>query len=132
MNRILNFTILILCLFGALSSCTKKVIYRSEKVYVLTIHKKSWSKTMLSYCAGGSDFLSVTGKDLDREYVLEATESLYKKLRAAAGNTVRLEGKMVTKRLDDRGSSDPNEISQRPVGASGQSCVVFRATRLLP
>jgi uncharacterized protein YpmB len=73
--------------------------------------KKNWTKTMQSYCAGGSDYYVLVGKDKS-ETVLNLLNWTEKQIKKKLNKEVTLNGKWESIKKEN---NDP--MSQHPVDA---------------
>jgi hypothetical protein len=83
--------------------------------------KKPWSKSIQSYCAGGSDYYVLVGKD-KRETVLNLSAWEDAQITKKLNKEVRLKGKWETVQKEN---NDP--MSQHPVDAP--MCRTFVVTK---
>ncbi len=97
-----------------------------------TLEKRSWSKSLQSYCAQGSEYYCLVEDKTGNEWVLEI--AVKKNIARMIGKKVALKGIISTKTIENKSSQNPAEISQRPVSydpITGESreedftCTVF-------
>ncbi|MEY4934737.1 MAG: hypothetical protein RIS64_1096 [Bacteroidota bacterium] len=107
-------------LFGVLSTFFNTASAQVETLKGKLV-KKTWTKTMQSYCAGGSDYYVLVGKDKN-ETILNLAAWNPPQIAKKLNKAVQLKGKWETVKKDNR---DP--MSQHPIDAP--VCRTFIVTK---
>ncbi len=94
---------------------------------------KSWSKTIQSYCAGGSGYWVLQKSDSSEVILFIAeTGTLTTQAEKLTGQAVELRGQMQQYTV----VSSPNPMEQKPIGMDGKpaavSCERFEVTAIQP
>jgi hypothetical protein len=94
---------------------------------------KSWSKTIQSYCAGGSGYWVLQKSDSSEVILfIGETGSLATQAEALRGQAVALRGQLQQYTVEP----SPNPMEQKPIGMDGKpaavSCERFEVTAIQP
>lgn len=108
-----------ICLFFLLTGVAKA---QSPQILEGKLLLKPWSKTIESYCAGGSDYF-VLEISPQENVILKTTESQMKQMQKLQNAQVKIEGSYVKEE-----KKHENPMEQHPVGMN--ECTVFRVKKV--
>lgn len=125
----INWILLAILCTGCAAHSQSSDTNSNQVMLIGLLEQHQWSKTSMSYCAGGSDYWTLTHADEEgeeRQIVLKPSNGkMEEDWLAAKGVKVRLWG---VYREVEKKASDTNPMEQRPVGDVFR-CRVFEAVK---